>query len=108
MTHPGVVACLTIVVESVLEQRLVDGLARCGARGWTITAARGHGPGHTGMTEVEGGSSRIEVLASPEVAARIWDLMRTDFFPHYSMAAWEYPVTVARIERYVGGTGSTG
>lgn len=102
MTQHGTVACLTIVVESVLEQRLLDGLARCGARGWTITAARGHGPRDMGMSEVEGGSSRVEVLASPEVAALVWDLLRTDFFPHYAMAAWEYPVTVARVERYLG------
>ena len=108
MTHQGVVSCLTLVVESVHEQRLVDGLLRCGARGWTITPARGHGPGHTGMTEVEGGSSRIEVLTSPEVAGRIWELLRSDFFPHYSMAAWEYPVSVARVERYVGGTDASG
>jgi len=96
------IVCITIVVESLVEQRILDGLAHAGARGWTVTSARGLGPRHLGVTEIEGGSLRIEVLSTVAVANRIWELLRADYFPHYSVAAWEYPVTVARIERYSG------
>jgi len=96
------IVCITIVVESLVEQRILDGLSRAGARGWTVTSARGLGPRHVGVTEIEGGSIRIEVLATVDVANHIWELLHADYFPHYSVAAWEYPVTVSRIERYSG------
>lgn len=94
------IVCITIVAESVVEGRLLEGLAASGARGWTITLARGMGPAHSGVTDIEGGSIRVEVLASPAVAARIWQLLRDDYFANYSVAVWEYPVTVARVDRY--------
>lgn len=100
MDAKGAVSCVTIVAESVVESRLLDGLAASGARGWTITPARGMGPKHQGMSEIEGGSIRVEVLTSAVVAERIWQLLREDYFTNYSIAAWEYPVRVYRAERY--------
>jgi hypothetical protein len=96
------IVCITIVVESLVEQRILDGLTHAGARGWTVTSSRGLGPRHIGVTEIEGGSIRIEVLATVDVANQIWELLHADYFPHYSVAAWEYPVTVSRMERYGG------
>ncbi len=100
MTGEDGIVCVTIVAESFVESRLLDFLQRSGARGWTVTAARGMGPKHSGLSEIEGGSIRVEVLADPRVAERIWQMLRDDFFAHYSITAWEYPVTVARAERY--------
>lgn len=100
MSSEGSVVCVTIVAESIVESRLLDDLAVSGARGWTVTPSRGMGPRHTGLSELEGGSVRIEVLASSSVAARIWTVLREHYFDNYSIAAWEYPVTVARIDRY--------
>lgn len=100
MSEESGVVCVTIVAESYIESRLLEGLAASGARGWTVTPARGMGPKHSGLSEIEGGSIRVEVLASPGVAERIWQLLRDDYFTNYSIAAWEYPVTVARVERY--------
>ncbi len=100
MDTRGFVTCITIVAESIVETRLLEGLSASGARGWTITPARGSGPKHQGMSEIEGGSIRVEVLASASVADRIWQLLREDYFTNYSIAAWEYPVQVDRAERY--------
>lgn len=100
MDPKGSVVCVTIVAESIVESRLLEGLADSGARGWTVTSARGMGPRNSGVSEIEGGSIRVEVLASVSVAERIWQLLREDYFTNYSIAAWEYPVTVARIDRY--------
>lgn len=90
------VNCLTIVAESVLEQRLVESLRRTGARGWTITAAHGAGPRGRRVSDIEGGNIRIDVLASSAITEQIWDVLESDYFPRYAVIAWEQEVHVAR------------
>jgi nitrogen regulatory protein P-II 2 len=94
------VTCLTIVAEGVLEERLLALVERCGARGWTVSMAQGHGPSHHGVSAIEGGNVRIETLVADDVASRIWAGLESDFFPHYAVSAWAYDVRVARIARY--------
>jgi len=100
MTSGREVVCFVIVAESLLESRLLAGLAACGARGWTVTAARGEGPRNRRVSEVEGGNVRVETLVSATVAERIWTMLSDDYFPHYAVAAWTVDVAVARQERY--------
>lgn len=101
MSDDTTVTCFTIVAESVLESRLLQDLADAGARGWTVTAARGRGPRGRRVSEVEGGNVRVEVLVSSESAARIWDVLQRAYFPHYAVTAWTSEVSVARGERYL-------
>ena len=96
----GSVTCLTIVAESVLEDRLLSAIEECGARGWTVSMAQGHGPSHHGVSGIEGGNVRVETLVTEDVAARIWSALEADFFPHYAVSAWAYDVRVARMARY--------
>lgn len=96
------VICVTIVAESLLEARLVEDLRRAGALGWTITSARGQGPRDRRVSEIEGGNVRVETLVSSAVAERIWELLSSDYFANYAMAAWTSEVRVARPERYIG------
>lgn len=100
MTDFGSVTCLTIVAETVLEERLLSVIDACGARGWTVSMAQGHGPSHHGVSGIEGGNVRVETLVSEDVAARIWSRLEADFFPHYAVSAWAYDVRVARMARY--------
>lgn len=100
MTALTPVTCITIVAESVLESRLLGDLDDAGARGWTITPARGHGPRGRRVSEIEGGNVRVEVLVSEAVAARIWQVLEDKYFPHYAIAAWASAVAVVRAERY--------
>lgn len=92
--------CVTIVIESLIEQRLADDLRACGARGWTITPARGVGPTNRRVSELEGGNSKIECLVDAEVCERIWDVLERDYFPNYAVTAWLSEVEVARPGRY--------
>ncbi len=92
--------CIVIIAESVVEARLLRDLDRCGARGWTITAARGQGPAHQRLSEVEGGSIRIETLVNDNSAARIWAMLSADYFHDYAITAWSYDVQVQRSSRY--------
>lgn len=100
MTSFSGVTCLTIVAESVIEDRLLESLADCGARGWTVSMAQGHGPSAHGVSGIEGGNVRIETLVGEDVAQRIWDILERDFFPHYAVSAWAYDVRVSRLARY--------
>ena len=100
MTDFGSVTCLTIVAESVLEERLLTVIDGCGARGWTVSMAQGHGPSRHGISGIEGGNVRVETLVSHDVATRIWEALERDFFPHYAVSAWAYDVRVARMARY--------
>jgi len=92
--------CVVIVTESVLEARLLRDLERCGARGWTIVAARGQGPAHQRLSDVEGGHIRIETLVSDAVAERIWEMLDSEYFRDYAITTWCYPVDVQRVDRY--------
>ncbi|MGI9197094.1 MAG: P-II family nitrogen regulator [Candidatus Nanopelagicales bacterium] len=103
MSHFAQVTCVTIVAESLVQDRLLQALTACGARGWTVTMADGHGPSAHGVSGIEGGNARIETLVSGEVATRIWTMLEADFFPHYAVTAWAYDVSVARVARYSSG-----
>lgn len=94
------VILLTIVAESLIENRLVDDLTSCGVVGWTTTRARGAGPANRRLSEVEGGNIKIEVLASEKVARKAWDLLSVKYFPHYAVTAWQSSVLVSRFDRY--------
>lgn len=94
------VTLLTIVAESLIENRLLDDLASCGVIGWTVTPVRGAGPENRRISEVEGGNVKIEVLVSEDVAHRVWELLSSRYFPHYAVTAWQSSVLVSRIDRY--------
>ena len=100
MSDFGSVTCLTIVAETVLEERLLVVIEECGARGWTVSMAQGHGPSSHGVSGIGGGNVRVETLVTEDVAARIWSALEADFFPHYAVSAWAYDVRVARMARY--------
>lgn len=103
MSELSKVTCVTIVAESVIQDRLLHAIEGCGAQGWTVTMAQGHGPSAHGVSGIEGGNVRIETLVSPAVAERIWSVLESEFFADYAVSAWQYDVTVARVARYSGG-----
>jgi len=92
--------CLTIVAELVVEQRILTDLVNCGARGWTVTNARGAGPKHRQISDFEGGNSRIDVIVDETTAENVWQLLERDYFPNFAVTAWLTDVEVARPERY--------
>ncbi|MDP4825850.1 MAG: hypothetical protein NWR60_08375 [Candidatus Nanopelagicales bacterium] len=100
MSELSEVTCVVIVAEAIVEPRLLDDLVACGVRGWTLTPAQGQGPRNRGVSEIEGGSIRLDVLASDAVVDRIWQLLDSDYFHDYAVSAWSYPVRVMRTDRY--------
>lgn len=91
---------VTVIAESILEQRLVHEVQAAGATGWTISPARGEGSRGVRAADWEGGNIRLETLCSPTVADRLLDVLERDFFAHYAVVAFIHPVSVLRGEKY--------
>jgi len=93
---------LTVVAESILQDRLVREVTDLGATGWTITPCRGHGSGSWDAGEFEGGNIRLEVLVPADRLEAVWGWLERDYFERYSTVAWSTPVRVGRAKKYVG------
>ncbi len=93
---------VTIIAEAVLENRLIHDIKHAGARGYTITEARGEGTRGVRAGTWEGQNIRLETLVSEAVADRILTLLAEHYFPHFAVVAFTDTVAVVRGERYVG------
>ncbi len=91
---------VTVVAEALLEDRLVQDLRRCGARGYTVTGAHGEGSRGVRASDWEGGNVRVEVLVGPEVADRILELLAEAYFPRFAVVAFLQDVQVVRGDKY--------
>ena len=92
---------LTVVTEASLERRLVEDLKELGARGWTITDARGQG--HRGKRALDwehGGNIRLEVICDAALADRIVAHLREIYYDHYAMVLFVHDVEVLRPEKF--------
>ncbi|HET9694276.1 MAG TPA: DUF3240 family protein [Steroidobacteraceae bacterium] len=97
--HPRRV--VTIVTEAALERTLVAEIEALGARGFTITDARGkgsHGARHSEWTQE--GNIRLEVVCEPDLAERIAERVRERFYDHYAMILFVQEVSVLRPEKF--------
>ena len=84
---------LTIVTETVLEDRLTEDCHRLGAQGYTVTDARGGGAHGKRRGSFEfNGNIRVEVLCDAEVAAKLARHLADTYERHYQMVAWQVPV----------------
>ena len=92
---------VTIVAESLLEKRLVEEVKRLGAKGYTITPARGEGSRGIRSVDWEGQNIRLETIVSGEGALRILQRLQEEYFPHYAVIAYVENVWVVRGEKYV-------
>ena len=92
---------VTIVAESLLEKRLVEEVKRLGAKGYTITPARGEGSRGIRSVDWEGQNIRLATIVSEEVALRILQRLQEEYFPHYAVIAYVENVWVVRGEKYV-------
>jgi hypothetical protein len=90
---------LTIVAESVLEDRLVRDILACGASGYTTTRAHGQGS-HQTRASALGGNVRIEVVLDPNVEHELLAVLARDYFPNYAVIAWAQSVEVVRGAKY--------
>lgn len=92
---------LTIVCEAALEETLLRELEALGARGYTVTDARGKGGrGRRDATWGPLANVRIEVLCNAETAAAIATALRDRYYDNYSMILFVADVEVLRSEKF--------
>jgi hypothetical protein len=92
---------LTIVSEAVLEDTLVRDIEALGARGYTITDARGKGSrGRRDATWAPHANIRVEVLCDAAMAPAICTALRERYYDNYSMVMYVGDVDVLRSEKF--------
>ncbi len=92
---------VTVICEADLEKTLVDEMLKAGARGHTVTEARGGG--RRGVRDALWGATsnvRIEVLCTEAVAAKILDLIESSYFRDYGIVMFMSDVEVRRAEKF--------
>lgn len=92
---------ITIITESALEHRLEEDIERLGARGYTITNARGKG--HRGVRDAGWSSDsniRIEVVAEEKVITAIAEHMSKTYYKNYAMMLYMADVDVVREKKF--------
>lgn len=92
---------LTIITESVIEHILVKEIERLGARGYTVTDARGKG--HWGVRSADWSTTsnvRIEVICDQRTAKIIVDHLQAHYYENYAMVLYVSEVSVLRPEKF--------
>ena len=92
---------LTIVTEAALEDTLVREIERLGARGYTITDARGKGGRNTrDGTWAPLANIRLEVICDAATADAICTALRDHYSDNYSMVMYLADVQVMRPAKF--------
>lgn len=92
---------LTVITEASLERRLLEDLEQLGARGYTVTEARGKG--HRGKRALDwehGANIRLEVVCDAKLAESIADHLRARYYDHYAMILFAHDVEVMRADKF--------
>ncbi|MBN8283826.1 transcriptional regulator [Zoogloea sp.] len=92
---------VTIICEAELEALLVPELARHGARGYTLTEARGQGARGVRDGAWRASSNiRIEVLCDATVAERLVDMLQARFYADYGIVVFVVDAAVLRPGKF--------
>jgi len=91
---------LTIIGENAVEYLVVQDAHELGATGFTYTVV--HGQGEKGMhpNRWQGPNAKIEIIATPDVAHRIFEHVAKKYFDQYAMIAFLDDVEVLRSEKF--------
>lgn len=99
--HPTARCLLTVITESMLESTLLAELERLGARGYTVTDARGKGSrGGRDAAWQESSNIRIEVLCDAELASLLAEHLERRYYADYAMVLFVTEVAVLRPEKF--------
>lgn len=92
---------LTIITESALESTLVEDIEKLGARGYTVTNARGNGS--RGVRSGAWGASsniRMEIVCDEKMENAIASHLRERYYKNYAMILFGADVDVMRSDKF--------
>lgn len=92
---------LTVVTEQALERPLIQCIKAAGARGYTITEARGEGRRGVRNADFDQGANiRVEVICDATVAQQISRELHHRYFRDFAMVLYLSDVEVLRPEKF--------
>lgn len=92
---------LTIVTEATLEASLIKDFEQLGARGYTITDARGKGDrGIRSASWDASANIRIEVICDATVSDKIVSHLKERYYSNYAMISYLLDVDVLRSDKF--------
>lgn len=100
-TETAIRKVLTIVCEGALEATLLRELESLGARGYTVTDARGKGSrGRRDATWGPHANIRVEIVCGAQTARAIIDALRERYYDDFSMILFAVDAEVLRPEKF--------
>ena len=94
-------ALLTVITEAVIEKPLLRDFDRLGARGYTVSDARGRGSrGVRDASWDEAANIRIEVICSRGTAQTLLAHIAAHYYDNYAMVAFLQEVAVLRGDKF--------
>lgn len=91
---------VTIVAESILEDKICAQILKLGATGYTVIESRGHGSLGRNLGEIPGINIRIETIVKAQVAEEIIKTMSAEYFKEYSIICFLTETSVMRENKY--------
>ncbi len=92
---------VTIICEALARPAVTHLLRGIGAQGYTVFDVQGSGAGGERMAEMaEFGNIQFEVIVQPEMCDRLMDRLENEFFPLYTMVAYDADIRVRRPGKF--------
>lgn len=92
---------VTIITEAVIENPLVRDLDSLGARGYTVSDARGKGSRGVRSSDWEASNNiRIEIVCQEETADAITSHLAQSYYADYAMIVFVSDVCVCRPKKF--------
>lgn len=92
---------VTLIAESIIESKLVDGCLRLGAKGWSAVNCRGDAELSANRAFLDAGAkSRIEFIVQPAVAEGIVEYLSEDILPNFAVMVTVESVQVIRPKMF--------
>ncbi|AKS41318.1 P-II family nitrogen regulator [Wenzhouxiangella marina] len=92
---------LTVITETALEHPLQRDLRTLGAKGYTISDARGKGSrGQRDADWEASGNIRLEVVGDEATVRRIAEHLQQRYYDNYAMIIWLSDVEVLRPGKF--------
>lgn len=91
---------ITIIGDENVRYRIVKEINEMGATGYTEFLVHGQGARGIRPRHAEPANAKIEVIATPELAERIFQHIADNYFENYAMIAFLDDVEVLRGEKF--------
>jgi len=92
---------LTVITESEIEEHLVEDFDKLGAKGYTISLARGKGEkGIRNAIWSSNSNIKIEIICCPKVCEKIVEFLKANYLKNYAMILFVADVDVLRPSKF--------